>query len=149
MVNEMDKVIAQVRSMETKDLVAFYNKYHKEDPIKRFKSRQVAEEKVLVLLEEITGGKTTQTLSKAVAATWKDPKVAEARSARDHVMVVWNGRGEEFRSVRQAFVALNLPLSQHIKFRGALKLWGKADFEFEDVMYKFFITEHRDGLTAH
>lgn len=146
----MNKVIAQVRSMDTKDLVAFYNKYHKDEPVKRFKSRAVAEEAVATLIGEITThGKVSQKLSRAVAETWKDPNVAEARSARDSVMVVWNGRGEEFRSVRQAFVALELPLNQHIKFRGALKLWGKADFEFKDVQYKFFISEHRDGMASH
>jgi len=147
----MNKVLAQVKSMETKDLIAFYNKYHKEDPIKRFKSRAVAEDTIVTLLGEITHGKVTQSIvrSKAVAETWKDPLVAEARATRDNVMVVWNGKAEEFRSVRQAFVALELPLQQHIKFRGALKLWGKAKFEFQDVEYKFFISEHNDGQSSH
>lgn len=146
----MNKVTAQVRSMETKDLVAFYNKYHADAPVKRFKNREAAEDAIITLLGEITGTtKPSGKLSKAVAETWKDPKVAEARAARDNVMVVWNGKAEEFRSVRQAFVALELPLSQHIKFRGALKLWGKANFEFKDVDYKFFITDHTDGKSSH
>jgi transcription elongation factor Elf1 len=67
--------------------------------------------------------------SAAIATSWKDKKVAAARAAR-HAVVVTTPKGEkrELRSVREAFMVLALPLGQHIKFRGALKAAGKAEF---------------------
>ena len=55
--------------------------------------------------------------SAAIAKSWKDEEVKAKRSQRHAVRVA----GKEFRSVRQAFVELNLPLSKHIKFRMELK----------------------------
>ena len=53
-----------------------------------------------------------------VAASWDDPEVREKRKQRHHVRI--DGK-QEFRSVRAAFVALGLPLNEHIKFRIRLK----------------------------
>jgi hypothetical protein len=65
----------------------------------------------------------------AIAASWKNKKVAAARAQRHGVVVVTpKGEKRELRSVREAFMVLALPLGQHIKFRGALKAAGKADF---------------------
>lgn len=58
--------------------------------------------------------------SAAIAASWTDPDVKAARSERSHVSV---GK-QTFRSVRDAFVHLGLPLEKHIKFRGQLKAAG-------------------------
>jgi hypothetical protein len=58
--------------------------------------------------------------SEAVAKSWRNPKVKAARSRRDHVKV----SGKEYRSVREAFVQLKLPLSQHQPFRRQLKAAG-------------------------
>ncbi len=65
----------------------------------------------------------------AIAQSWKDKKVAVARATR-HAVVVVTPKGEkrELKSVREAFMVLALPLGQHIKFRGALKAAGKAEF---------------------
>lgn len=64
-------------------------------------------------------------MSKAIAKSWKDPKVAKARAARHGVRVA----GKEYRSVKEAFEKLRLPLGSHIAFRGKLKKAGKLDFE--------------------
>ncbi len=62
--------------------------------------------------------------SAAIAATWEDPSVKAARSERSHVSV----GGSTFRSVRDAFIHLGLPLEKHIKFRGQLKAAGTMKF---------------------
>lgn len=67
--------------------------------------------------------------SVAIAASWHDADVAAARAARHAVEVTTpKGKKQQHRSVREAFMVLALPLGQHIKFRGALKAAGKADF---------------------
>lgn len=63
--------------------------------------------------------------AKSVADSWKDPEVAAKRAQRSRV----RANGVEYRSVREAFVALNLPLAKHIRFRMALKAAGKAEFD--------------------
>lgn len=61
--------------------------------------------------------------SAAIAQSWTDPEVKAKRSERHAVRV---GK-QEFRSVRQAFVELKLPLNEHIKFRMQLKAAGKLN----------------------
>lgn len=67
--------------------------------------------------------------SAAIAASWADKKVAAARATR-HGVRVTDPRGGQgnYKSVREAFMVLALPIGQHIKFRGALKAAGKAEF---------------------
>lgn len=63
----------------------------------------------------------------AIAASWTDPEVAAKRAQRSHVKVA----GTEYKSVREAFKALGLPDSKHIKFRMELKASesGRKNFE--------------------
>lgn len=56
-------------------------------------------------------------LSEAQRKLWKDPEIRESRSERSAVSV----DGVEYKSVRAAFEELELPMSQHIRFRGRLK----------------------------
>ncbi len=65
----------------------------------------------------------------AIAASWLDASVAARRAARHGVRVTdpKGGRGN-YRSVREAFLVLALPLGQHIKFRATLKAAGAAEF---------------------
>jgi hypothetical protein len=56
-------------------------------------------------------------LGEAQRITWQDDAVRTARSERSAVLV----DKTEYKSVRAAFEALGLPMSQHIKFRGELK----------------------------
>ena len=62
-------------------------------------------------------------ISAGVAASWKNPKVAAARRERSAVEV----DGVRYSSVYKAFVALDLPVSVHIPFRGELKAAGKLE----------------------
>lgn len=57
----------------------------------------------------------------AIARSWLDSDVAAKRKQRSAVMV----DGVEYRSVRAAYVALDLPLKDHIAFRMHLKEAGK------------------------
>lgn len=67
--------------------------------------------------------------SASIAASWQDKQVAAARAARHAVEVVTpDGKKVSHRSVREAFMVLALPIGQHIKFRGALKAAGNANF---------------------
>ena len=63
--------------------------------------------------------------SAAIAASWADKDVA-ARRATHHRVVV-EGKGE-FKSVREAFAQLGLPMGKHIRFRMALKAAGALEF---------------------
>lgn len=66
--------------------------------------------------------------SRAIMESWNDLAVHAKRRQRSAVRVV-NAEGEtaEFRSVKQAFLALGLPLSKHIRFRMELKAAGKLE----------------------
>lgn len=115
-------------------LVAYYNA-HATVPIKRFASRAVAIKRVvnLIRLSPPTTPKATpkvapavrppktHALSDAQRVAWQDPDVREARCERSAVSV----DGEDYKSVRAAFLSLNLPMGKHIKFRGELKEAGK------------------------
>lgn len=63
--------------------------------------------------------------SAGIAKSWQDPEVAAKRSQRNGCRV----DGVEYRSVRAAFVALDLPLSFHIVFRGQLKAQKRIEHE--------------------
>lgn len=71
-----------------------------------------------------TGGENSARAA-AIRASWADPEVAAKRAARTHVKV----NCVEYRSVREAFKALGLPDSKHIKFRMELKASGKKTFD--------------------
>lgn len=58
-----------------------------------------------------------------IAASWTDPAVREARSARYAVVVAGKG---QFKSVAKAFSALGLPAKLIIKTRGELVSEGRA-----------------------
>jgi adenylate kinase len=72
--------------------------------------------------------KTDADRSKAIAKTWKDKGVAAARSTHHAVKV----GGTVYRSVKDAFTQLKLPLGRRGPFRLALKaqgVGGTLDFE--------------------
>lgn len=73
--------------------------------------------------------------SLAIAKSWMDKAIAEARAERTGVVVKHEGKAYEFGSVRKAFIHFGLPLSKHIKFRMELKAAGKKDFG----AYKFSV----------
>lgn len=61
--------------------------------------------------------------SAGVSKSWQDPEVRAKRSVRHFVRV----DGNEHRSVRAAFIALGLPLKEHIRFRMLLKQEGQLE----------------------
>lgn len=69
--------------------------------------------------------------SAAIAASWADKDVAARRATRHRVVV--EGKGE-FKSVREAFSRLGLPINKHIRFRKALKAAGAL--AFGDLMFR-------------
>lgn len=73
------------------------------------------------------GGNFGPELSKArangVAESWKNPEVAAKRAQRNAVEV----DGVQYRSVRAAYLALELPLKEHIQFRMLLKENGQLE----------------------
>lgn len=77
--------------------------------------------------------KGSNSRSKAVAKSWKDSDIAARRANKEHVVVAGQG---EFRSVKQAFENLGLPVGQHAKFRLELKEKRRATFR-DDEGHKF------------
>lgn len=73
-----------------------------------------------------------------IAASWNRADVAEKRLTRNGVRVEGHG---EFKSVRVAFAALNLPDSKHIRFRMKLKEAKSATFEWAGKAYTFHIED--------
>lgn len=86
------------------ELVSYYNANSGKAPIKKFADRKAAEKRVAALLP----------------AKEKVPSKAKSR-----VLV----NGTEYRSVKQAFEKLKLPLGRHIGFRMKLKAAGHLKFD--------------------
>lgn len=91
------------------------------------KPRKAAAKKKVAAKKAPAKKKTDADRSKLVAKTWKDPKVAKARAQRNGV----KADGKDFKSVREAFASLRLPMGQHISFRGKLKKAKRLTFETE------------------
>lgn len=118
-----------ISTAKTAELVAFYNA-HASKPVTKFADRKTAERRVSALLAQSSAKATrvkpapNKARGTAIADSWKNKKVAAARAARHAVRV----EDKTYKSVREAFMVLALPLGQHIKFRGALKAAGRAEF---------------------
>lgn len=134
-----------------KELVEFYNA-HAEKPVKRFADRKTAMRRVDELIADMEAGepevfttneqlehardlkrrgeldngpapqRSVTTRSAGIAESWKVAETRRKRCQRSAVEV----DGVEYRSVRQAFAALGLPMKMHIAFRMELKATGKA-----------------------
>ncbi len=130
-----------INALSSKELVDAYNAMSGSQ-IKKFRDRKTAVARTFEAALEQMGKlddpnprrrATDRSASEAIAASWQDPQVRQKRSARHHVRVLWKEKGskrvDEFRSVRQAFQELQLPLNKHIKFRVQLKAEGKKEFE--------------------
>lgn len=140
--------VFDVKTATTKALIEFYNSKTGKS-IKKFSSRAAGEKQCAALLDKDDGTKrpanplsaqveslvkhntsartesakpaSKVSRSKAIAASWSDPATCAARSEKHHVMV----GAVEYRSVKDAFEKLGLPLGKHIKFRAELKAKGK------------------------
>ena len=151
-----------VNTATTAELIAKYNELTGKN-ITKFSSREAGERQVLKAMDAAAAAKTgvrvvritdmapTQPSTKkpkqpkqpkqpsdrgaAIAASWKDPKVAAKRAERTHV----KASGQIYRSVREAFEALGLPLSKHIRFRMELKSVHELTFKHEGRAIKFSV----------
>lgn len=132
------------KDVSTAELTSFYNENAERfemKPVKRFADRGAAEKRVTALAEAIVAASKAPAKkakkegapadrSAAISASWQDPNVAAARSARHAVIA----NKQEFKSVRAAFEALKLPMEKHIAFRGKLVKDGAA--EINGVKFK-------------
>lgn len=73
---------------------------------------------------------------------WSAKKVADVRAVHHGVRV----RGKDYGSVFKAFQALKLPISQHQRFRKALKLakGGKLPYTYEGKRYDFALSKRAE-----
>lgn len=113
----------------------------KEAPVVDIEDENLSDEEVkaqlLASIEEDKAGRKSN--AAAIAKSWRNPDVYNARLTRNGVVVEVNGKKGEFKSVRAAFAELGLPDSKHIRFRMKLKAAKVAIFEWAGVEYKFSI----------
>lgn len=85
-----------------------------------------------------TRAEANKRIAEAVAATWNDPAVKAKRMERHNIYVTdMNVEGAPevyYKSVLDAFKALGLMISRHIKFRAACKAAGDAGLVYEQAM---------------
>ena len=121
---EPDMAMIDVQTAPMKDLVNLFNELKPADakPVKRFASRKSAIDRLRPLMDH------TARRAVGIARSWNDPKVKAKRSTRHRVRVS-NGKGDptEYRSVKQAFDELGLPIKEHIHFRMQLKEAGQLE----------------------
>lgn len=156
--------------ISTKELVAKYNALSGKPPITKFSSRSAGEKQVQALLDKQAKGPTSKPLpkadvdkkpkapkapkaerpkktptdrSEAIARSWLDTSVHEARATRTAVVV----DNVYYKSTLAAFRALRFPLGGVIKFRMALKAakGGKAVFEHNGNSFQFTTTDFVPG----
>jgi hypothetical protein len=139
-----------ITTATTAELVAFYNA-NAATAVKKFADRKTAERRVAALIESLPKQvaskpkapkvyKTHEERSEAIAKSWLVPATADARTTRHAVEVVTpEGLKMGFRSTKEAFEILELPLGQHIRFRGQLKASKAKQFTSTDGVYQFAI----------
>lgn len=148
----------EIATATMKELINYFNANSGKPPVKKFADRKTAEKRVAALTlpaappteptkdeDEMAKAKTKPAAkkkaaspadrAKAISDSWADKAVREARSTHNKVVVA----GETYRSVREAFKALTLMDSRHIKFRRVLKtaVGGKATYEEDGKKYNF------------
>lgn len=144
-----------ITTATTAELVAFYNA-NAATAVKKFADRKTAERRVAALIESLPKQvaakkvskpkapkvyKTHEERSEAIAKSWLVPATKAKRVTRHSVDVITpEGLRMGFRSTKEAFEVLELPLGQHIRFRGQLKQAGTKEFAANDGSYKFILT---------
>lgn len=135
---EQIMTLTDVMNADTKALVEYYNT-HANTPVKRFSSRASAIKRVAALMQSISAPSASPQaiadmlnapsvppkvlVSPAQSKAWQNPDVRSARCERSAVCV----DGQDYPSVRAAFLELGLPMGKHIQFRGKLKEQGKME----------------------
>jgi hypothetical protein len=120
-----------ISEMTTAELVAEYNEKTGKN-IKKFSSRAAGEKQVATLRDHKRSISTSE--------TWNNKEIAAKRAERHNVNVTFNNlQAATFRSVKEAFVFLGLPIGKHIPFRMALKKENSKTFEHEGTVYTFSV----------
>jgi len=114
-----------LKKLTTPELLEIYNT-HANKPITRFSDRKAALRRTAVLIEELNvqaKPKVDAPVPGSLANAHRKSKAAVIvrRKATD--------KGEEYSSLYAAFVALNLPIGIHKKFRQELKLAGQKEID--------------------
>lgn len=133
--------ITTIASLTTAEIVVAYNERAialSETEVKRFSDRKAAERRLAAILARFEEAfpadkeekKAKRSAAEGIAASWKNPEIAEKRMTRNTVLV----NGEEFESFRKAWAACGFDDKKHIKNRMALKQNGTltvGEFKFE------------------
>ena len=106
-------------------------------PSNRIIAAAVAKNPEMVAKKSVAKVETVASRSKSISESWNNPEVAAKRAQRNSVKV---GK-EVYRSVLEAFKKLQLPVSQHIKFRMALKAAKTAEFKLGDQVFTFSLVD--------
>lgn len=85
----------------------------------------------------IFNGRQSGLSSESLVKSWANPTVAKARATRHNCKVTVDDKTAIYRSVRQAFDDLGLPIEKHIRFRMQLKESGKLAYQFDGKTYVF------------
>lgn len=144
--------MTDINKLSTKDLVARYNELTGKT-IKKFSSRSAGEKQVAALIKKLSPSTAQKAPAKpkapktdkpvdadrsaAIAKSWEDPAVAAKRAERNSV----KAGNKVYRSVKQAFEDLGLPLQKHIKFRMELKSVGTMTFKHEGRAITFHVEQ--------
>jgi hypothetical protein len=121
----------QVKELSTADLLGEYNMLTGQN-VKRFSSRAEGERRLLKIMQEL-GAKGAEkelamlpeeenphkrdAINEKIKISWDNPKVREKRLNRQHIKV----DGTTYKSVKEAFIKLGMPIGSHIRFRMKLK----------------------------
>lgn len=124
-------IVKEAAKMTMSEIIAEHNKLTGKT-VKRFSDRKSAERRLAdarasadAKPKPVQPPADNAKRSESIAVTWRNKKVAAARSKRDGVTV----GGKQYRSVPAAFLALGLPMCKMIKFRLELKAKREATFE--------------------
>lgn len=131
------KAANSVGNIAGADLIEFYNAHAErfgKQPVKKFKDRPSSEARVLELAQIIVDAANAPPAEKpaadpagtsaAIAASWADPSVRAARTARHAV----TSGGVAYPSVRKAMEALGLDGARSGAVRAKLVKAGVAEF---------------------
>lgn len=117
-----------MKDMTTAEILAEYNKLTGKN-VKKFTDRKAAERRLKAARIVSESSVTTSKSKVAAKGKKKKPHKTNVTQHIRHRVSVQKGKtkAKEYRSVKQAFEELGLPLGVHIKFRMALKAKGSHE----------------------
>jgi hypothetical protein len=121
-----------IETLTIKQMVDEYNALTGEN-IKRFASRSDGNRRLMKA--RISAAYVDSKYAISARRSWRDPEVRAKRQRRNNVIV----NGTFYRSVRAAFISLDLPVARATKFRLHLNRTesGEMTYHHEGKDYKF------------